>query len=186
MVPSDFEWFCPILDFSVWFLMILSTFEWFNQWRHLNTVWINLFLGDIMQLQFMKSALTVNPCMVSGLSMKQCVPQFLMTEILIIAELAEHSPIILQNGSSNLSSRKNLDLWPYDCTTIQSVTFTCMVNCTTGTLTPWLCPVVQWSVHWAASWTTRVLVLAGARHCALETGGKKKRAPLLDLAKSIY
>ena len=121
--PSDFEWFCPILDFSVWFFMILSTFEWFNQWRHLNTVWLNLFLGDIMQLQFMKSALTVNPCMVSGLSIKQCVPRFLMTEILIIAELAECSPIILQNGSSNLSSWKNLDLQPYDCTTVQGVTF---------------------------------------------------------------
>ena len=76
-----------------------------------------------MQLQFMKSALTVNPCMVSGLSIKQCVPRFLMTEILIIAELAERSPIILQNGSSNLSSRKNLDLQPYDCLTLQGVTF---------------------------------------------------------------
>ena len=63
-----------------------------------------------MQLQFMKSALTVNPCMVSGLSIKQCVPRFLMTEILIIAELAECSSIIIQNGSSNPSSRKNLDL----------------------------------------------------------------------------
>ena len=46
-----------------------------------------------------------------------------MTEILIIAELAERSPIILQNGSSNLSSWKNLDLQPYDCTTVQGVTF---------------------------------------------------------------
>ena len=32
----------------------------------------------------------------------------------------------------------------------------------------------------------RVLVLAGARRCALETCGKKIRAPLLGLAKSIY
>ena len=31
-----------------------------------------------------------------------------------------------------------------------------------------------------------VLVLAGARHCALETCGKKIRAPLLGLAKSVY
>ena len=32
-----------------------------------------------------------------------------------------------------------------------------------------------------------VLVLAGARRCALETCGKKKmQAPLLGLAKSIY
>ena len=30
-------------------------------------------------------------------------------------------------------------------------------------------PVVQWSVHRAPSRTTRVLVLAGARRCALET-----------------
>ena len=44
-----------------------------------------------------------------------------------------------------------------------------------------------WSVHWAPSRTTRVLVLAGARHCALKTSvEKKKRAPLLGLAKSIY
>ena len=34
--------------------------------------------------------------------------------------------------------------------------------------------VVQWSVHWAPGRTTRVLVLAGARRCALETCGKKK------------
>ena len=32
----------------------------------------------------------------------------------------------------------------------------------------------------------RVLVLAWARCCALETCGKKMRAPLLGLAKSIY
>ena len=33
---------------------------------------------------------------------------------------------------------------------------------------------------------TQVLVLAGARCCALETCGKKMQAPLLGLAKSIY
>ena len=64
---------------------------------------------------------------------------------------------------------------------------TCVVDCTVGTPTPWLCSVVQWSVHWALSRTTQVLVLAGARRCALETCGKKKmRALLLGLAKSIY
>ena len=48
-------------------------------------------------------------------------------------------------------------------------------------------PVVQWSVLWAPSRTTWVLVLAEARRCALETYGEKKiRAPLLGLAKSIY
>ena len=47
---------------------------------------------------------------------------------------------------------------------------------------PRLCSVVQWSVHWAPSRTTRVLVLAGT-----ELFGKKKvQAPLLGLAKSIY
>ena len=52
---------------------------------------------------------------------------------------------------------------------------------------PQLCSVVQWSVHWALSRMTWVLVLAGARRCALETCGKKKmQAPLLGLAKSIY
>ena len=63
---------------------------------------------------------------------------------------------------------------------------TCMVNCTAGTPTPRLCSVVQWSVHWAPSRTTRVLVLAGVRCRALETCGEKMRAPLLGLAKSIY
>ena len=41
---------------------------------------------------------------------------WLMQLLLVIAELAKHSPIIIQN-SSNPSSRKNLDLWPYDHTT---------------------------------------------------------------------
>ena len=62
-----------------------------------------------------------------------------------------------------------------------------MVNCTAGTPTLRLCSVVLWSVHWAPSWTTQVLVLARARCCALETCGEKKmRALLLGLAKSIY
>ena len=38
----------------------------------------------------------------------------------------------------------------------------------------------------APSRTTQVLVLAGARRCALETCGKKVRASLLGLAKSKY
>ena len=79
-----------------------------------------------------------------------------------IAELAEHSPIIIQN-SSNPSSWKNLDVRPYNRTTIwlyKMLLLTCVVNCTMGTQTPWLCPVVQWSVHWALHRTTWVLVLA--------------------------
>ena len=51
---------------------------------------------------------------------------------------------------------------------------------------PQLCSVVQWSVHWAPSQMTQVLVLAGARCCAPETFGKKMEAPLLGLAKFIY
>ena len=83
---------------------------------------------------------------------------------------------------------------PYDCMTVQLYDHMTVRphNCTTvrptiqgatynmhgqlyyaGTPTPWLCPVVQWSVHWAPSWTTQVLVLAGARHCALGMCRKK-------------
>ena len=40
----------------------------------------------------------------------------------IVAELAERSPIIIQN-SSNPSSRKNLDVRPYDRATVQGATF---------------------------------------------------------------
>ena len=39
-----------------------------------------------------------------------------------IAELAERSPIIIQN-SSNPSSRKNLDVRPHDRTIVQGPTF---------------------------------------------------------------
>ena len=63
---------------------------------------------------------------------------------------------------------------------------TCVVNCTAGTPTPRLCPVVQWLVHRAPSRTTRVPVLAGARRCALATCGKKRQTPLLGVAKSIH
>ena len=55
---------------------------------------------------------------------------------------------------------------------------TCVVNCTTGTPTPQLCSVIQWSVHWAPSQTTRVLVLARARHCVLEMCRGKKKCKL--------
>ena len=41
---------------------------------------------------------------------------------MLIAELAERSPIIIQN-SSNPSSRKNLDVRPCDRTTVQGATF---------------------------------------------------------------
>ena len=140
-----------------------------------------------MQLQFMKSALTVNPCMVSGLSIKQCVPRFLMTEILIIVELAERSPIILQNDSSNLSSRKKFGLMTirlYDHTGCYFHMHGQLYHGHTNAMALSSSPVVSalgCELDDPGSSPT------GARHCALETGGKKKmRAPLLDLAKSIY
>ena len=40
----------------------------------------------------------------------------------MIAELTEHSPIIIQNNS-NPSSQKNLDVWLYNHTTVQGATF---------------------------------------------------------------
>ena len=64
---------------------------------------------------------------------RKCNHQFL-------TELAEHSHIIIQN-SSNPSSQKNLDLQPYN-QPYKVLLLTCMVNCTVGTPTPWLCPVV--------------------------------------------
>ena len=68
-------------------------------------------------------------------------------------------------------------IWTYDRTTVRPykvLLLTCVVNCAAGTPTPRLCPVVQWSVHWVPSRTTRVLVLAGARRWTLGTYGKKK------------
>ena len=103
--------------------------------------------------------------------------------ICVMAELSERSPIIIQN-SSNPSSRKK-----FGCMTLRPykvLLLTCVVNRTLGTPTPRLCPVVQWSVHWAPSQMTRVLVLAGAMHVPLRRAGKKIQAPLLGLAKSIY
>ena len=47
-----------------------------------------------------------------------------------------------------------------------------------------LCSVVRWSVHWAPSQMTQVLVLAGARRCAF-VQEKKMQAALLGLAKPI-
>ena len=51
---------------------------------------------------------------------------------LLIAELVEHSPIIIQN-SSNPSSRKNLDVRPYD-RTYKVLLSACTANSTTGTI----------------------------------------------------
>ena len=51
-----------------------------------------------------------------------------------MTELAEHSPIIIQNGSSDPSTRKNLDLRPYD-RPHKVLLLTCVVNFITGTPT---------------------------------------------------
>ena len=91
-------------------------------------------------------------------------------------------PILIQN-SSNLSSPKK-----FEYTTVRPhkvFLLTCVVNSTAGTPSPRLCSVVQWSVHWAPSRTTRVLVLAGARRCALETCGKKNASSAFRLGQ-IY
>ena len=104
----------------------------------------------------------------------------------IIAELAVRSPIIIQN-SSNPSSRKKLDVRPYDRTTAQGATFNKRVQLYRGHANAtalFSSPVVS---VLGSELGDPVLVLAGTRRCALETcGKKKKRAPLLGLAKSIY
>ena len=72
----------------------------------------------------------------------------------------------------------------YDCKTVRPykvLLLTCVVNCTAGTPTPRLFSVVQWSVHWAPSWTTRILVLAGAGRYALKTCGKKSASSAFRL-----
>ena len=46
----------------------------------------------------------------------------------LIAKLAKRSPIIIQN-SSNPSGRKNLDVRPYDRTTVQGATFNMLLTC---------------------------------------------------------
>ena len=56
----------------------------------------------------------------------------------LIAKLAKRSPIIIQN-SSNPSGRKNLDVRPYDRTTVQGATFNMR-----GQHAWWLCSVVQY------------------------------------------
>ena len=106
--------------------------------------------------------------------------------IYLIGELAECSPIIIKIVVTHQAKK----IWMYNCTTVwlyKVLLLTCVVNCTAGMLTPRLCSVVQWSVHWALSWMTQVLVLARARRCAVETCREKKMwALLLGLAKSIY
>ena len=99
----------------------------------------------------------------------------------MLAELAERSPIIIQN-SSNPSSRKNLDVRPYDRTTVrpydrttvQGPTFSMRGQLYRGhanAMALFSGPVVS---ELGSESDDPVLVLAGARHCALETCGKKQ------------
>ena len=94
----------------------------------------------------------------------------------IIAELAERSPIIIQN-SSKASSRKKFGCT--DRTTVQGATFNMRGQLYRGRANA--TALFQWSVHWAPSRTTRVLVLVGAKRCALETCGNKNASSAFRL-----
>ena len=64
----------------------------------------------------------------------------------------------------------------YDRATVQGATFNMRGQLYRGHANATAFSVVQLSVHWAPSRTTRVLGLDGARRCALETCKKKKCA----------
>ena len=57
-----------------------------------------------------------------------------MWQLHIFAKRAQRSPIIIRN-SSNPSSRKNLDVRPYD-RPYKVLLLACAANCTTGTILP--------------------------------------------------
>ena len=60
----------------------------------------------------------------------------------------------------------------YDCTTVRPykvLLLTYVVNCTAVPRARQRHGLAQWSVHWAPSRTTRVIVLVEAGRCALET-----------------
>ena len=59
---------------------------------------------------------------------------------------------------------------------------TCMVNCTAGTPTPQLCPVVSALGSESDNWDSS----PGRGKVLRRVGKKKMRTPLLGLAKSIY
>ena len=66
-------------------------------------------------------------------------------------------------------------IWTFDRTTVQGATFNMRGQLYRGHAEATALsrsPLV--SVHWAPSRTTRVLVLAGAKRCALGACGKKK------------
>ena len=102
-----------------------------------------------------------------------------------IAELAEHSPIIIQN-SSNPSSRKNLDVRPYDRTTVQGATFNMRGQLYRGHVRTALSSSPVVSALGSESDDPGSSPGRGKALCPWDVQEKKMRAPLLGLAKSIY
>ena len=112
----------------------------------------------------------------------------------MIVELAECSPIIIQN-SSNPSSWKNLDVRPYDCTTVRPYDRTTVQGATFDMCGQLYCRHASAT----ALFSSPVVSVLGSK---LDDPGsnpgrgkalrpwdmreKKMRAPLLGLAKSIY
>ena len=103
----------------------------------------------------------------------------------VIAELAERSPIIIQN-SSNPSSRKNLDVRPYD-RPYKVLILACAAYCTNGHYFI-ISPLHGHGevVNENPSILPRTLSIVGALALLKRGAGKKMRAPLLGLPKSIY
>ena len=94
--------------------------------------------------------------------------QVVLTLLTLIAELAECSPIIIQN-SNNPSSQKNLDVRPYDRMTVQGATFNMCGQLYRGhanAMALFSSPVFNSIVQFPAR----------ARRCALETCREKKNA----------
>ena len=64
-------------------------------------LWSNRFLSNVVSIHFLFKQLSESDAMYSS-------QDILLLFGIIIAELTECSPIIIQNGSSNPSSQKNL------------------------------------------------------------------------------
>ena len=104
----------------------------------------------------------------------------------VIAELTEFSPIIIQN-SGNPSSRKNLDLRPYDHATVQDASFNMRGQLYRGhTNTTALFSSLFVSALSSESDDQGSSPGWGKVSCPWDVRGKKMRAPLLGLAKSMY
>ena len=111
-------------------------------------------------------------------------------KIIIIAELAEGSPIIIQKMVVVIvthQAKKNLDLQLYDCTTIQVATFNMHgqlyrghANTTALSSSPVVSALGSESDELGSS------PGRGKALCPWDVQGKRMRALLLGLAKSIY